>query len=122
MDYLTKVVLIAIVVLGCGEEKNYFDITKSSRGTVSHSIKISTSKYINGQLRINGTCGEEGDVLLIMPATEGDDRIIGSTKCSKGRYEIINSTFGRPPCEVLIEYGNGKFTKARVEGADIYCD
>lgn len=116
-------ILLVLLPVGCGSDENYFDFTKTvkNKGDISIPVKITSSRFINGQLRISGTCGEEEEVLLILPATEGDYRIIGSPKCRNGKYRMINSSFGRPPCEVIVEYGKGKVAKAKVTGADIYC-
>jgi hypothetical protein len=116
-------ILPVLLLIGCGNDKDYFDITKSTKNSknLSKPVKITNCRFINGQLRISGTCGQEGEVLLILPATKNDYRIIGSPKCKNGKYEMINSSFGRPPCEVIVEYGQGKVAKANVAGTDMYC-
>ncbi len=114
---------VLICLVGCGDENNYFDITKASKSKGAHSstVKITTSRFVNGQLRVKGTCNREGEVLLILPVDEEDYKIIGSPKCERGKYSLISSNFNRPPCEIIVEYGQGKVAKAKVQGTDIYC-
>lgn len=90
-------------------------------GSRSRPATIDTCEFKNGRLRIDGTCGDEGTILLVLPTNRDDDRIIGSPKCNQGRYQVITSTYGRPPCEVVVEYGGDRSLRARVAGADFYC-
>ena len=120
---ILAVIIAAAAMVGCGDEKNYFDITKAAKKSDSYSqpVKITDSRFINGQLRISGTCGREAEVLLILPAAEGDYSIIGSPKCQNGKFKLISSNFKRPPCEITVEYGKGKVASAKVKGTDVYC-
>lgn len=125
VNALNKYLMIFLVFLflGCSDKQKWpvFDKPFSNAVKKSRPATIDKCEFLNGQLRIKGSCGDEGEVLLVLPTTKGDNRIIGSPKCSQGRYEVITSTFGRPPCGVAVEYGGDKSVKSRVKGADIYC-
>jgi hypothetical protein len=83
---------------------------------------IETCQFKNGRLTVNGSCSAEGEPILIFPETKGDNRIIGSPKCTNGRYGVITSRFGRPPCRVVLDYGGDKIINAKVEGSELYCN
>lgn len=117
------VLMLGIFFMGCSDGQKLSNVGNTIKSAVSRTTPatIEISEFKNGQLRIHGSCGEEGQILLLLPATKGDNRIIGSPTCKQGRYELAISTFGRPPCGVIVEYGGGKSVKAKVKGADIYC-
>ena len=109
--------------LGCSDEHAWFGFENPFKHAISRSrpATLETCEFRGGQLRINGTCGNEGEILLILPTTKGDNRIIGSPRCSNGRYGLITATFGRPPCKVVVEYGGDRSLKSKVAGTDYYC-
>lgn len=115
--------ILGLLSVGCSDKQHDLDFSsmlKSNAATLKPAT-ITTSEFRNGRLHIAGTCGAEGQILLVLPATRGDDRIIGSPKCKQGRYELIASTFGRPPCEVVVEYDSMHSTQSKVAGTDVYC-
>jgi hypothetical protein len=114
---------IALLLFGCGDDAEWFDFKHIPGFGVpdQKETTIDACEFVKGQLRIKGSCGNEGEVLFVVPATKGDQRIIGAPKCSHGRYEVITSKFGRPPCEVIVENGSGKNVRAKVKGTDFYC-
>ena len=122
---MKKFVLMALisVLMGCGGDQAWFSLENAMEGGAAGQRKatIHKSEFKNGLLRISGQCRPDGEILLVLPATERDDRIIGAPKCSRGKYEVRTSTFGRPPCEVIVEYGGNKSAQAKVEGTDAYC-
>ena len=124
-DLLKKrfLMLLTLCCLGCSDDPNWFALTGRFGDAFSRSTTstIDVSEFKNGRLRIGGSCSDEGDVMLVLPSTKGDTRIIGSPKCANGRYEVVTSQFGRPPCEVTVDYSGGHL-EAKVHGADIYCD
>lgn len=111
------------MLIGCGGDQKWFsfDNTVKGFGTNTKKATIDKSEFKNGQLRIFGQCRPEGEILLVLPAAKSDDRIIGAPKCFHGKYEVRTSTFGRPPCEVIVEYGGTQSVRATVEGTDAYC-
>ncbi|BBO76927.1 hypothetical protein DSCW_43440 [Desulfosarcina widdelii] len=115
--------LIALFLFGCSDDNKWFDFKNIPGFGVpdQKETTIDVCEFVKGQLRIKGTCGNEGDVLFVMPGTRGDKRIISAPKCSHGRYEAITSKFGRPPCEIIVEDGSGKSARAKVKGTDFYC-
>ena len=119
----TILVMLGFLLMGCSDNQDLaeFGNTFKSAGSRFKPATIDTSEYKNSRLRINGSCGDEGQILLVLPTTKGDNRIIGSPTCKNGRYELITATFGRPPCGVVVEYGGSKNVQARVAGTDIYC-
>jgi len=115
--------LVALLLFGCGDDHKWFEFKNLPGFGIPNQkeTKIDVCEFVKGQLRIKGTCGNEGDLLFVFPATQGDERIIGTPKCSHGRYEVITSKFGRPPCEVIVEGSDGKSVRAKVNGTDFYC-
>jgi hypothetical protein len=115
--------LIALLLFGCSDDEKWFDFKNIPGFGVpdQKETTIDVCEFVKGQLRIKGTCGNEGEVLFVMPGTKGDKRIISAPKCSHGRYEAITSKFGRPPCEIIVEDGSGKSNRAKVKGTDFYC-
>ncbi|BBO84436.1 hypothetical protein [Desulfosarcina ovata] len=111
-----------LLLMGCNDEKRDFDISdvQNPYMKISHAT-IDTCEYVSGQLRINGTCSDEGDILMVLPLTPGDKRIIGAPRCSHSRYELLTATFGRPPCKVSLEFGGDQSIQAKVAGTDMYC-
>ena len=122
-----KNIFIAILVfmlIGCGSNQDWFSFENATEGfaaNVKATATIDKCEFMSGQLRISGQCRPDGEILLVLPATEGDTRIIGSPKCSHGKYALRTSTFGRPPCKIVVEYGGDKSVQAKVEGTDLYC-
>jgi len=123
MVKITVLWILGTLLVGCSDKQHDFDFSNmlKSSASISKPATIIKSEFRNGRLHIVGTCGIEGQILLVLPGTTDDDRIIGSPKCKKGRYELITSTFGRPPCDVVVEYDSTHSTQAKVAGADIYC-
>lgn len=119
----TFLMVMVFLLLGCNDSQTWlgFDSAFKHVGKRSRPATIDRSEYRGGQLRIAGRCEDDGEILLVLPTTRGDDRIIGSPRCSHGRYELISSTFGRPPCEVVVDSRGGTSAKAKVIGTDIYC-
>jgi len=117
------ILLIALLLFGCSDDHKWFDFKNIPGFGVpgQKETTIDVCEFVKGQLRINGRCGNEGDVLFVMPGTKGDKRIISAPKCSHGRYEVITSKFGRPPCEIIVEDDSGKSLRAKVKGTDFYC-
>ena len=115
--------ILGLLLVGCSDKQHDLDFSSMLKSNASalKPATITKSEFRNGRLYIAGTCGAEGQILLVLPATRGDDRIIGSPKCKQGRYELITSTFGRPPCEVVVEYDSTHSTQSKVAGADVYC-
>lgn len=124
-DCFVKLFLIVqfFVFMGCNNENQFSNLGKAFESTLTRSrlTTIELSEYRNGQLRVVGSCGLEGEVLLILTVSPKDDRIIGSPKCKSGKYILSTSTVGRPPCGIVVEYGGDKSTTAKVKGAEIYC-
>jgi hypothetical protein len=120
---LKAILLIVFLVIGCSNDHKLIGSEEAFKfiGAKSRPATITTSKFINGRLTINGNCYVEDRILLVLPDTEKDNRIIGSPKCSNGKYEVISSKFGRPPCAVVVDYGGSKIVSAKVEGTEIYC-
>lgn len=115
--------VLMLLCLGCNDNKNWFNFSESL-GNGMKPVKPATidrSEFKNGQLIIGGSCGEEGEILLILPTTAGDDRIIASPRCRNGRYQVTTSKFGRPPCGVIVEYDGDKEVRASVSGTEVYC-
>lgn len=122
---LNKIILgmVVLTLFGCGGDGEWISFNSSMAGFAANvkSATIDTSEFKGGQLRILGQCRPDGEILLVLPADESDDRIIGSPKCFHGKYAVRTATFGRPPCEVIVEYGGNQIIQAKVEGADFYC-
>lgn len=115
--------LLACLCVGCSSDHDWSNLT-GGLGNAFAKSKIATidiADFSNGRLHISGRCGEDGEVLLVLPATKGDRRVIGSPRCSRGRYDVVTSKFGRPPCDVMVEY-NGGYVEAEVEGVAVYCN
>ena len=114
---------VALLLFGCSDDHKWFEFKNLPGFGISDpkAMTIDVSEFVSGQLRIKGTCGSEGEVLFVMPGTKGDKRIISAPKCYHGRYEVITSKFGRPPCEVIVEDSRGKGVRAKVKGTDFYC-
>ena len=114
---------LAFLFIGCSGDSMWSsfgsDFDTNNSGWIPTTID--QSRFSNGRLRIGGRCGAEGEILLIMPASLDDGRIIGSPRCSRGRYLFSTSSFGRPPCEVNVEYGSGQCITAKVSGTEYYC-
>ena len=121
---MTTAFMMVFLLIGCdGDHKligneNAFKLMSAGRQTAT----IDICRFHNSRLTINGACSSEGQPILILPTTKGDTRIIGSPKCSNGRYEVITSKFGRPPCGVVLDYGGNKEISAIVEGSEMYCN
>jgi len=115
--------VMVLFLTGCSGDNQWTNLGTVFKSTSTNSSQatIDTSNFKNGRLTISGSCGDEGDIIMVLPATKGDNRIIGSPRCSHGRYNLITSTFGRPPCEVIVEYSGDKSVRAKVNGADMYC-
>jgi hypothetical protein len=110
------------MLIGCGSDQKWFTFENSMGGAAKAKMAtIEKSEFKSGQLRIFGQCRPDGEILLVVPANAGDTRIIGSPKCIRGKYALRTSTFGRPPCEIVVEYGGDKSVRAKVAGTDLYC-
>ncbi len=116
-------ILLLLVPLACSDGNGDFQFGSAFQDAfaTTRPATIDTSEFKHGRLYIDGRCGTEGEIMLIMPTADGDDRIIGSPRCRGGRYELIASHIGRPPCAVNVEYGGDRRVTARVAGTDIYC-
>ena len=122
---MKKLLLIIefFVLIGCNNENQFSKLGDAFESTFTGSrpTTIEFSEFRNGQFRVGGSCGLEGEVLLILPTSHKDDRIIGSPKCKNGKYILSTSTIGRPPCGIIVEYGGNKNVTAKVNGTEIYC-
>ena len=116
-------IFLCSMLLGCGSDQKWFTLEHSigTFATTRKSATVDISEFKSGQLRIFGECKPDGDILLVLPATQGDTRIIGSPKCVHGKYALRTSTFGRPPCEIIVEYGGANSIRSKVAGTDLYC-
>jgi hypothetical protein len=122
---LKKIFLMSLVsmLIGCGNDQQWLNFENSMGGLTANAktATVDKSEFKSGQLRIFGQCRPDGEILLVLPATSGDTRIIGSPKCIGGKYALRTSTFGRPPCEIIVEYGGDKSVRAKVAGTNLYC-
>lgn len=116
-------IVLVFLLLGCNNDEQLSGFFSSSETVFSQSRAptIEACEFKSGQLRICGSCGKEGEILLVLPTTKRDQRIIGSPRCRNGRYEVVTSTYGRPPCGVVVEYGGDKSVGSKVKGAEAYC-
>ena len=116
-------ILLLLLPLACSDGNDGFQLGSAFGNALAKTkpATIDTSEFRHGRIHIEGSCGTEGEILLIMPTAEKDGRVIGSPRCRNGRYVLISSKIGRPPCEVSLEYGGDRQVTARVAGTDIYC-
>ena len=116
-----------LFVLGCETDNHWNNFGETFGSTYSGDVRstqttIEISEFKNGRFRVQGLCGFEDEILLVLPAAVIDQRILGSPKCKNGRYKYTSSSIGRPPCNVIVEDSSPRSAAAKVKGTEIYCN